>query len=137
MRSHKTVGVTLWVLQVLMALFFILASGAPKLFVAHDLLPTPVPLSSAFIYFIGICEVLGGLALVLPGALHRWTGLTPLAALCLVLLTICAAGAQLIGGSPGNAVFALAMGVICALIAYGRWHVVPLRDSAAPRLQAA
>jgi uncharacterized membrane protein len=135
--SQKTANVGLWVLQVLMGLFIMLASGAPKLFVAHELLPMPIPLPSAFLYFIGVCEVLGGLALILPGVLRTRTGLTPLAAACLVLLTICAAIYQQIGGSPGNAFFALAFGAIFAVIAYGRWRVAPLRDASAPTLRTA
>jgi len=35
----------------------------------------------------------------------------------------------LIGEQPGNAIVALGMGVICAVVAYGRWRLVPLRRS--------
>jgi hypothetical protein len=48
-----------------------------------------------------------------------------------VLLTICAAGYQLMANAPGSAVFALVFGALCAFIAYGRWKKVPLREGAA------
>jgi hypothetical protein len=121
--------VILWVLQGFLALFFALASGAPKLLIPVEQLPMPIPLPGWFVVLIGLCEVLGALGLILPGVLRTRPGLTPLAAASLVLLTICAAVAQLIGSQPGNAVFALGIGVLCAIVAYGRWRLVPLRRS--------
>ena len=57
----------LWTLQALLALFFIAGSGAPKLLLPTDSLPMPIPLPAAMVLFIGGCEVLGGLGLILPG----------------------------------------------------------------------
>jgi hypothetical protein len=136
MRNQKTIGMILWVLQGFLALFFALASGAPKLLVPVEQLPMPIPLPGWFVVLIGVCEVLGALGLILPGILRTRPGLTPLAAAALLLLTICAALAQLIGDQPGNAIFALGMGVICAVVAYGRWRLVPLGRSE-PALSAA
>src|SRR5919206_4490893 len=109
-----------WVLQVLLAVFFALGSGAPKLLIPADQLPMPIPLPQAFVWFIGVCEVLGGLGLILPGLTRVRPGLTPLAAACLVLLTICAAVYQVLAGQPESAVFALAIGAVCAWVAYAR-----------------
>lgn len=122
----KKTSVALWTTQLFLALFFGLASGLPKLILPVAELPTPVPLSQEFAWFIGICEVSGALALVLPGLLRIATWLMPVAATCLVALTICAAVAQLMGGPPGNAVFALVMGLTAAAVAYGRWRLAPL-----------
>jgi uncharacterized membrane protein YphA (DoxX/SURF4 family) len=120
----KKLNIGLWVLQGFLALFFAGASGAPKLFMPLEALPMPVPLTQEFVWFIGICEVLGGIGLLVPR-------LTRLAAACLVALTLCATAAQLIGGNPGNAVFAAGMGVLCAIVAYGRWRRVPERSYSA------
>jgi hypothetical protein len=125
----KKTSVALWVTQVFLALFFGLGSGLPKLIMPIDQLPTPVPISQEFAWFIGFCEIAGALALVLPGLLRTGTWLTPLAGACLVALTICAAAAQLMGGQPGNAVFALVLGLIAAAVAYGRWRLAPLGGS--------
>ena len=127
----KRTGTVLWIVQVFLALFFALASGAPKLLLPVEALPMPIPLPAAFVKFIGVCEVLGALGLILPGVTRILPGVTTLAATCLVLLTACATMAQLLGGNLGNAAFAAGMGVICAFVAYGRWKLAPL--SAAPR----
>src|SRR5918911_2961315 len=92
----------------------------------------PLPLPAWFIYFIGVVEILGALGLVLPGITHIRPGLTPLGALGLVLVTIGAAVYQLAAGQPGNAVFALVVGVITAFVGYGRWRLVPVRRAARP-----
>jgi uncharacterized membrane protein len=115
----------LWVLQVLLALFFALASGAPKFLLPPEILNMPIPLPRAFVIAIGCAEVLGALGLVLPGVLHiRARVLTPLAACGLVLLTLCAATYQLLASQPGSAAFALVLGGLAAVVAYGRHRLV-------------
>jgi hypothetical protein len=119
----------LWTLQVLLGLFFVLASGAPKLILDMSDIPMPIPLPYGFVIFIGVAEVAGGLGLILPGLLKIRTGLTPLAAGGLVLVTIGATVYQLASGEPGNAVFAVVMGLLCAFVGYGRWKLAPHRTS--------
>src|SRR4051812_23367530 len=114
MRERPKLNLTLWVLQWLLGFFFALASGAPKLFLPMDQLPLPIPLPDIFIRFIGVAEVLGGLGLILPGLVRIRPGLTPLAAACLVLVTIGATIYQLAAGAPGNAVFAAVIGLLAA-----------------------
>jgi putative oxidoreductase len=109
----KKLNIGLWALQGFLALFFAGASGAPKLFMPIEAIPTPIPLSQEFLWFIGICEILGAIGLLVPR-------LTRLAASCLVALTLCATVAQLMGGNPGSAAFAAGMGVLCGLVVYGR-----------------
>jgi DoxX-like protein len=112
----------LWVLQGFLALFFAFASGAPKLVLPYEMLPMPIPLDPNFVHAIGTCEVLGALGLILPWATGRARWLTPLAAACLTLLTICAATYQMLAGQPANAAFALVMGALAAFVAYGRYQ---------------
>jgi DoxX-like family len=73
-----------------------------------------------FIYFIGVCEVLGALGLVLPGALNIRRGLTPVAA---VGLTIIMLGAVVVsvGMDPAMAIMPFVVGLLTAFIAYRRW----------------
>lgn len=118
----------LWIVQALLALFFALGSGAPKLLLPSETLPMPIPLSSAFLRFIGVAEVLGGIGLVLPGLLRVWPSLTPLAAAGLVLVTVGATVYQLAAGEVGNTLFAVTMGLLCGFVAYGRWKLAPHRD---------
>ena len=132
MLDSRKLGVVLWIVQWLLGLFFALGSGAPKLFLPLDTLPMPIPLPELFLRFVGVAEVLGGLGLILPGLLHIRPGLTPLAAAGLVLVTIGATVYQLAAGQPGNAVFAVVVGLLAAFVAYGRWRLVPLRGSSRP-----
>lgn len=130
---------TLWSVQWLLALFFGLASSVPKLFVPPELLPPmPISLPSWLVLFIGVAELLGALGLVLPGLTGIRSGLAPLAAAGLGLVCIGATAYQLAAGEPGNAAFVVAVGLLCAFVAYGRWQIVPHRGKAErPVLQAA
>src|SRR5215211_7181972 len=125
MLSSKKLGTVLWIVQGLLALFFALGSGAPKLFLPLDTLPMPLPLPELFLRFVGVAEVLGGLGLILPGLLHIRPGLTPLAAAGLVLVTIGATVYQLAAGQVESALFAATVGLVCAFVAYGRWRLAP------------
>ena len=125
-------SLALWILQALLGLFFALGSGAPKLLLPPEMLPLPIPLPRAFVLFIGVAEVLGGLGLILPGLLRIQPGLTPLAAAGLVLVTIGAAAYQLAAGQIESALFAVAVGLLCAFVAYGRWRIAPHRGRSRP-----
>jgi hypothetical protein len=137
MESQKKLNLALWILQGLLALFFALGSGAPKLFLPVEMLAMPIVLPKLFVLFIGVAEVLGALGLVVPGLVRIRPGLTPLAATCLVFLTLCAAAYQLIARQPESAVFALLIGLMCACVAYGRWRLAPLRLTTIRRSVAA
>jgi uncharacterized membrane protein YphA (DoxX/SURF4 family) len=139
MPNQRTVNVLLWTAQWLLALFFALGSGAPKLLLTESVAASmPIPLPQPFLVFIGVSEILGGLGLVLPGLLRILVGLTPLAAAGLVVVTVSATVYQLLAGWPESALFAVAMGLVTALVGYARWRVAPLRAAAPqPALQAA
>ena len=127
-------NVGLWVLQILLGLFMAVASGLPKLIVPIEMLPMPIPIPGPLLVFIGVAEIAGGLGLILPGLLKIKPGLTPLAAAGLGLIAIGGMAYQIAAGEPGNAVFALAIVVLCAIVGYGRWQVAPHR--ARPRRPA-
>jgi len=118
---------TLWTIQILLALLFLFAGGAKFVMPVDQMIQgMPAALASgSFIHFIGVCEVLGGLGLVLPGLLHIKPGLTPLAASGLVIIMI---GATMISVPQGvaMAVPPLLTGVLAAFVAYGRWRLAPL-----------
>jgi putative oxidoreductase len=67
----------LWFVQVVLALLFLSAGGA-KLVVPVEALGMPFQLPAVFVHFIGVCEVLGAFALILPAScafgpsLRRW-----------------------------------------------------------------
>lgn len=117
----------LWILQALLGLFFALSSGAPKLLLGPETLALPIPLPRPFLLFIGVAEVLGGLGLILPGLLGIRPVLTLVAAAGLVLITIGATVYNLAAGQVESALFAAAVGLLSAFVAYGRWRLAPLR----------
>jgi hypothetical protein len=140
MRDSKKLNTVLWILQGFLALFFAIASGGPKLVMSAEALSgaMPIPIPEAFLKFIGICEVSGALGLILPGVTRIRPGLTTLAAAALAVLTLCATTYQLMASQPGNAGFAIGMGLICAFVAYGRWRPAPLlRATRTPALATA
>jgi uncharacterized membrane protein YphA (DoxX/SURF4 family) len=122
--NRPIVGYALWIAQVLLALLFLLA-GAVKLVLPPEAMTGPVPLPVLFLRFIGVCEVLGGLGLVLPGMLRIRPGLTPLAAAGLVIIMIGATVITVIGGGVVSALMPLAAGVLSAFVAYGRCQLMP------------
>src|SRR5437870_4876205 len=77
----------LWIVQGLLAAVFLFAGGT-KLVLPLDQLTGPVALPGLLLRFIGVCEVLGALGLILPGVLRIRPGLTPLAATGLVIIMI-------------------------------------------------
>src|SRR6185437_6920911 len=75
--NARTINRLLWVAQIVVALLFVFAGSMKFIMPAAKLQQGPVVLPIAFIHFIGICECLGALGLVLPGVLRFQTWLTP------------------------------------------------------------
>jgi len=126
--NHGRKGVALWTIQGLLALLFLFAGGT-KLVLPMEMLKGPISFPEMFIRFIGVCEVLGGLGLILPALLRIRTALTPLAAAGLVVIMIGATVTTLAGGAGAGAVVPAVVGVLAASVAYGRWRVAPIRAS--------
>lgn len=112
----------LWIIQGLLALMFLFAGGA-KLVLPVDALTKDTPmLSGDFLRFVGVCEVLGAVGLILPGILRIRPGLTPLAAAGLIGVMIGATSVTLITGGGATALIPFATGLLLALVVYGRWR---------------
>ncbi len=111
----------LWTAQVALAGLFLFA-GVFKLVTPTDVLATQSHMSGAFIKFIGVCETLGALGLILPGLTKIRTGLTPLAAAGLVIIMIGAVVTSIIQGAGIAAAFPGVVGVIAFYVARGRWQ---------------
>jgi uncharacterized membrane protein YphA (DoxX/SURF4 family) len=111
-----------WTVQGLLALVFLFSGGVKLLVPIEQLLKQmPIPLPGAFIRFIGLCEALGGLGLILPGLLRIRRSLTPLAGCGLVIIMTGATVYNLRSGSPGTAVLTVVLGLLAAFVAHRRW----------------
>lgn len=115
----------LWVIQALLALVFLFAGGMKLVMPAADL-TAQMPLPAAFLRFVAVMEILGGLGLVLPGILHIQVKLTPLAAAGLVMIMIGAVVVTIQTMGVATAALPFITGVLAAFVAYGRWRAAPL-----------
>ena len=115
-------NVVLWIIQILLALLFLFA-GVTKLL---PIIPLPPPPPDAwippmwFLKFIGVCEVLGALGLVLPGLLRRQQYLTVWAAIGLAIIMIGAVVITVMTMGVAAALTPLVVGLLCIFVAYGR-----------------
>jgi hypothetical protein len=136
--SRKTV-VALWTVQGLLAALFVFA-GVPKLVLPIEELTKDVAFPELFIRFIGVCEVLGALGLILPGISRIRTWLTPLAAAGLVVIMVGATVTTLAIGGGAGALVPFVVGLLLVSVAYGRTRLAPHPQRRAirhPRLQPA
>lgn len=117
-------NIALWIIQVLLALLFLFAGGT-KLVMSIEAMramgsANQIILPGLLIRFIGVCEVLGALGLILPGLFRIRPGLTPLAAAGLVIIMIGAVVTTLLSGDVAPALFPLVVAMLAAFVAYGR-----------------
>ncbi len=120
MSTHrKFARIALWTVQGVLAALFLFAGGF-KLATPMADLARVSPLPAGFLKFIGVCEVLGALGLVLPGLFRVRLGLTPLAAAGLVIIMVGAVVVTAITQGAAAAGFPLVVGVLASVVAFGR-----------------
>jgi uncharacterized membrane protein len=113
----RALNITLWVVQILLAAFFVIASAAPKLVGERYAVQTfdEIGAGQWLRYLVGVLELAGGIGLLIP----RLAGLV---AIGLAALTVGAAITQaFVLSSPAGAIFPAALCVVFCLIAWGRW----------------
>jgi hypothetical protein len=120
----QIVSIALWILQGLLAALFLFA-GAMKLVTPADMLTTMIPLPELMIRFVGIAECLGAVGLILPGLLRIHPQLAVFAAVELVHVMIGATILTLVTADTVSALMPVAVGCLCAAVAYGRYRQAP------------
>lgn len=125
-RKRPMMAYVLWTVQVLLALLF-LFSGAAKLALSAEAMKGPVDIPVPFLRFIGVCEVLGALGLILPGIFQIARVLTPLAAACLVIIMIGATVVNIMSSAVPVALITTVVGLLAAFVAYGNWKAIAHR----------
>lgn len=123
--SSKGLRIALWVLQALLALFFVMVGYAHALApfdeVARDaqwMLVVPRPLS----LFIGCAEIAGGIGVILPRVSRVPSWLTPLAALGLATIMLLATLFHLVRGEGSVVGVPVLMAAFALFVAWGRWR---------------
>ena len=115
-------NIVLWIIQILLMLLFLFA-GITKLV---PIIPMPPPPPGAwmppmwFLKFIGLCDLLGALGLVLPGVLRRQRYLTVWAAVGLTIIMIGAVVITVMTLGAVAAVLPLIVLLLCVFVVYGR-----------------
>lgn len=114
-------NILLWIVQILVGLLFIF-SGVMKFVMPYSEMTKDAPwvLPHWFLLFIGACELLGGIGLIVPWATGIKRSLTPLAASLLVIIMIGAVVFSALTPTPAMAVVPAVVGILCGLIAWGR-----------------
>ena len=132
--ATKAFNVLLWTLQILWGVFFSF-TGFGKILaydpavwnhMLHNVAWFSAVPQGLFV-FIGVCEFLGGIGLILPAMTAVKPKLTPFAAIGLTLVMILAAIFHIVRGEshffvPVN----LVLGGVAAFIAYGRLMALPI-----------
>lgn len=121
-------NLVLWVLQIVTALLYA-ASGVMKVFlfdkVSKDVSSfgaLPRPMWTA----LGILELVGSIALILPGALKSHQKLTAAAAIVLCAESLLFIWVHLNWTEKTPTIMSAILGIIMAFIAYGRFALAPL-----------
>ncbi len=116
-------NVALWIAQGVLAAIFLFAGGM-KLVLPVEEMTREMPMPGLFLRFIGVCEVLGAIGVIVPWLLRIRPGLTPLAAAGLVIIMIGATVLTLTGGDIATALIPLVVGILAAFVACGRWRMM-------------
>jgi hypothetical protein len=122
-------NILLWVLQLVLALLC-LSGGAYKAFKFDELARQMPALSRGGWRVLGVIEMACGILLIVPAAATSMPILTPLAAAALALEALSLAGVYARYSLKLNAanplVWSVAMGLMAAFVAYGRFAMRPL-----------
>src|SRR4051794_40531489 len=135
-RNYQWRNVGLWLVQGVLAALFLFAGGM-KLITPTEALSLLSPFPGEFIKFIGACEVLGAVGLVLPLALGIRRELTPLAAAGLAIIVVGATVSTLAIGGGALALIDVVIGVLAATVVYGRREALGGLRPSVSRLQPA
>jgi uncharacterized membrane protein YphA (DoxX/SURF4 family) len=120
-------NIALWILQILLGLLFMF-SGTMKFIMSADQMNdgAPVAFPIWFLHFIGICEILGGIGLIVPWATGIKRGLTPLAASLLIVIMIGATTVSAMMSIP-IAIVPFVVGLLLLVVGIGRYRTYKLK----------
>ena len=121
-------NILLWVLQVALA-WLCIAGGVFQIFKMEQLQETVASMRAlphALWAFFGVFGCLAGVALILPGAINVLPVITPIAALAVAAESALITALYVYYGDSSPMVYSIAMALIAAFIAYGRFVLRPL-----------
>ena len=120
-------NITLWVLQVLLALAF-LAHGVLLLMPPPEIAAQMnAELPRGFWVFLGLAEVLAAVGLTLPGVTRIQPGLVIAAAVGVMIVMVSATVWHLARAEYSGAAVTAVLLAMATFTAYGRWRLLPIR----------
>ena len=127
--SRKALNIALWVLQVLLACFFVMAGYSHALTPFNQIAQQATWMNDVprwLSLFVGYAEIAGGLGLVIPVATRMAPGLTSLAALGLATIMILAIPFHVLKGEASVIWIHALIAALAVFVAWGRWREAPI-----------
>ena len=128
-KTSKGLHITLWVVQIIVAALFMWTAFI-KLSLPVEKLAAMFPwtgeVSRGFVVFTAICDLLGGLGLLLPSLLRVKPVLTPWAAVGCTALMLSAIVFHVSRGEASVIGFNIFVMALTVFIAWGRFKKAPL-----------
>lgn len=122
-------NIALWIVQVVLAAVFVMSGGFKVVQPIETLgaeMAWVADVSPALIRFIGICEILGAVGIILPALTRILPWLTPLAAAGLGTVMLLAGIFHLTRGEFMSLIPNLVLLVLALFVVYGRLKLHPI-----------
>jgi putative oxidoreductase len=127
-KQFKALHISLWVVQVLLALAFGMAGFMKLIMPISELAENGMGFVNhtpeGLVRFIGLTEVLGACGLIFPSVMRIKPGLTPLAAIGLAIIMLLAIYEHITQNEPIVANFVLL--TLSIFVAWGRYKTAPI-----------
>ena len=124
-QPSRAINIALWIAQILLAASMVWAASM-KLFSPIDKLSAMWPWTAQvpvwLVKFTGVIDMLGAAGLILPALLRIKPVLTPIAAICIIVLMVCASVFHISSGEASVIGVNIVFAVLAAFIAWGRFR---------------
>ena len=127
--SAKALNITLWLVQVLLASFFVMVGYSHALMPFDEIAKEATWMNDMprwLSLFIGYAEIAGGLGVIIPAATRLTPWLTPLAAVGLATIMILAIPFHVLKGEASVVWIHALFAVLGLFVAWGRWRKAPI-----------
>lgn len=126
----QALHIALWIAQIVLGGMFIMAGTMKSTQPIAELsktVPWSAQIPELLVRFIGVCELLGGIGLILPSILRIKPVLTPVAAIGLVIIMTFAMVYHISKDETNVIGFNAILGLVAAFIGWGRLKKAPIQ----------
>ena len=119
----------LWILQGILALMFFMP-GLMKLMTPYNELGEQMAwatrVSPELVLFIGVCEILGAIGIILPSALRIMPIVIPIAAAGLSVIMLLGVANHMMAGETMESIPPMVLATLSGVVGWGRLKVYPI-----------